>query len=161
MSDQITLYRKIDNEPLPRFYTLTGADFQAMLAAVKGLGFRTFDANLKAWMVRGDAIKTLKDQGYDVKERPALRTSEPVLSQGVYFVEDNRQVRHAVVTIEQINQRNEYVPVKYINFDYDTNDDLAAKVRAIKDKVAAARKALYANQTRTKDAWQAAIAGLK
>ena len=161
MSDQITLYRKIDNEPLPRFYTLTGADFQAMLAAVKGLGFRTFDANLKAWMVRGDAIKTLKDQGYDVKERPALRTSEPVLSQGVYFVEDNRQVRRAVVAIEQINQRNEYLSVKYINFDYETDDDLAAKVQAIKDKVAAARKALYANPTRTKDAWQAAIADLK
>ena len=42
-----------------------------------------------------------------------------------------------------------------------TEDDLAAKVQAIKDRVAAARKALYANPTRTKDAWKTSIADLK
>lgn len=68
MEDKITLQVRITGEYAPRIYTMTGKDFDMMLAAVKALPERSFDPVQRLWKVRLAAIKTLQEQGFEVKK---------------------------------------------------------------------------------------------
>jgi hypothetical protein len=75
---QITLLRRIEGEYAPRLYTLTGKDFQALLAAVKALPQRKFEEHmfLKYWRINGEGLRLLREQeGLNVVEEPDIQCS--------------------------------------------------------------------------------------
>lgn len=71
--DQLTLKRTITGEYAPRLYQMTGGAFNAMKDAVKARPGARFDGTLKAWAIKGDDIKALKEQGYAIEQEPDFR----------------------------------------------------------------------------------------
>ncbi len=74
---QLTLIRNINCEYAPRYYTMTGDDFDAMLSAVKALPARTWMDSEKAWLVNADGIKALRAVGYTVERDADIRVDMP------------------------------------------------------------------------------------
>lgn len=70
---QIVLKRSITGEYTPRYYIMTGGDFDAMLDAVKALSFRRFLDTEKAWQIKGDGIEALRKAGYTVTKEPDVK----------------------------------------------------------------------------------------
>lgn len=73
MNNQITLMRKVEGEFAPQYWTMTGKEFDAMLNAVKALPFRQWQASEKAWLVRMEGIKALREAGYTIDRESDVR----------------------------------------------------------------------------------------
>lgn len=72
--DVINLLRKVEGEYLPRVYTMSGAEFQVMLDAIKALPERKFRDvyDFKYWHIRAAGLQALRDQGFTIEQQPDL-----------------------------------------------------------------------------------------
>ena len=70
----MTLKRMVEGEYAPRYYTMTGRSFEEMLAMVKALPSRKYeDYPLKAWLIRQEGIKVLRELGLTIEQDADVR----------------------------------------------------------------------------------------
>lgn len=72
MTDQITLRRRVTGEYCERIYTLTGAPFGELLAAVKALPYQSWNQDHKSWYVKKDGLAILRER-FTVEEQSLFR----------------------------------------------------------------------------------------
>ena len=122
MSDTITLKRKFNDEPSPRYYSMSGGEFTAMKDAVKAAGGTFETMPLKVWKVKKEAVAAIKEAGYTVTLLPFLRM--------VSFNERNISVSPegtmVKIAFEYINDDGRYREVPgYLNVVVGQIDDAA------------------------------------
>lgn len=162
MSDEITLYRNVSNEYCYRFFTLRGGDFQTLLAAVKNLSFRKFDETLRAWNVRKEGIETLKAQGFEVKPVQTIRAVAYPANPGGVMDGNGGWLSTATVNIEYLaNNNREYRVIKSLTIKYHDDTERAAKIAAVEERAAEARKLLNSFPVRDIEAWKTTLTTLK
>lgn len=89
----ISLKRNVEGEFGPQYWTVSGGDFDSMLDAVKSLPFRKWQGNSdKAWLVRFDGIKALREAGYIVTRNADVRVELRRGSESVERLESGSNV---------------------------------------------------------------------
>ena len=135
MSDTITLKRKFNDEPSPRYYSMSGGEFTAMKDAVKAAGGTFETTPLKVWKVKKDAVDALKAAGYTVTLLPFLR----MVSFNERNISDSPEGTMVKIAFEYINDDGRYREVPgYMNIQVGIIDD---------DAVAAANEDINAEMT--------------
>jgi len=136
MSDTITLKRKFNDEPSPRYYSMSGGEFTAMKDAVKAAGGTFETMPLKVWKVKKEAVAAIKEAGYTVTLLPFLR----MVSFNERNISDSPEGTIAMVKFEYINDDGRYREVPgYMNIQVGIIDDDA--VAAANEDINAARAA--------------------
>jgi len=135
-TDTITLKRKFNDEPSPRYYSLTGGEFAAMKDTVKAAGGTFETTPLKVWKVKKDAVAALKEAGYTITLLPFLR----MVSFNERNISDSPEGTMVKIAFEYINDDGRYREVPgYMNIQVGiideaavtaANDDINAKMTA-------------------------------
>jgi len=134
-TDTITLKRKFNDEPSPRYYSLTGGEFAAMEDTVKAAGGTFETTPLKVWKVKKEAVAAIKEAGYTVTLLPFLR----MVSFNERNISDSPEGTMVKIAFEYINDDGRYREVPgYMNIQVGIIDD---------DAVAAANEDINAEMT--------------
>ena len=120
MSDTITLKRKFNDEPSPRYYSMSGGEFTAMKDAVKAAGGTFETMPLKVWKVKKEAVAATKEAGYTVTLLPFLR----MVSFNERNISDSPEGTMVKIAFEYINDDGRYREVPgYMNIQVGIIDD--------------------------------------
>ena len=120
MSDTITLKRKFNDEPSPRYYSMSGGEFTAMKDAVKAAGGTFETMPLKVWKVKKEAVAAIKEAGYTVTLLPFLR----MVSFNERNISDSPEGTMVKIAFEYINDDGRYREVPgYMNIQVGIIDD--------------------------------------
>ncbi|MCG3145972.1 MAG: hypothetical protein HONDAALG_03748 [Gammaproteobacteria bacterium] len=134
-TDTITLKRKFNDEPSPRYYSMSGGEFTAMKDAVKAAGGTFETMPLKVWKVKKEAVAAIKEAGYTVTLLPFLR----MVSFNERNISDSPEGTMVKIAFEYINDDGRYREVPgYMNIQVGIIDD---------DAVAAANEDINAEMT--------------
>ena len=121
-TDTITLKRKFNDEPSPRYYSMSGGVFAAMKDAVKAAGGTFETTPLKVWKVKKEAVAAIKEAGYTVTLLPFLR----MVSFNERNISDSPEGTMVKISFEYINTDGRYLEMPgYLNVQLGMIDDEA------------------------------------
>jgi hypothetical protein len=137
--ETIALKRQIKGEFGPRYYTMTGSDFDTMLDAVKRLEFRQPEKTLGGffWLVRGGGIEALRAQGFTVVEDLYFRTKfiEQAIGHGAGFTIPQKSIS-VTAYVEQRDERGGWIDAWHITLWTFVSEEYIAFRRAEIDRQA-------------------------